>query len=136
MHKDKQPRSGNQGKVFWAQAQKIDRKDKKKRRRMVVMKDNGEHVQVSQLKSVKEDTRPGKLAKIKPTYPGLTEDTGVAERMYNKRADTHEKLKLSDREVFDSEPVFELDDEDYHRVKSHVKRRGNKKESPGKKPRT
>ena len=67
MHKDKQPRSGNQGKVFWAQAQKIDRKDKKKRRRMVVMKDNGEHVQVSQLKSVKEDTRPGKLAKIKPT---------------------------------------------------------------------
>lgn len=56
--------------------------------------------------------------------------------MYNKRADTHEKLKLSDREVFDSEPVFELDDEDYHKVKSHVKRRGNKKESPGKKPRT
>ncbi len=127
--KSTEERPGNVGKVFWSNSRRIDAKDNKKRRHMLVMKDNGKNVQVSQLKSLKEETKPGKLVEIKNTYKGLTERTGVADRMYNKKAGTQEKLRLDDRTVFDEKPVFELDNDDFHKVKSHVKRRGIKKKA-------
>ncbi len=109
------------GNVYWANSQKIDKTDKKKRRQYAVTKDNGKNVGVSKIRGFngnkKNDERLYKLNRDK--YP-LTKRSGVDKKIYSQRADNKKSLRLEDTEVFDKTPAFKLSSHDTHRVMKHT----------------
>lgn len=122
----------NIGKVYLAETKYID-KDTKNIRRYVVVKDNGENVAVSKLKSIKKFDSDNKnsdpyLIEINSSYPGLSKRTGVDEQVFNRNRLTKKKLSISkDNGVFNNKEEFKLSSHDTHRVLKHVKLRTGKK---------
>lgn len=125
-------RKNNEGKVYYGKTRYIDH-DVKPRRRFVVVNDNGENIAVAKLGSLKKFDSKGKnvdsrFVEIDPDYPGLTKRTGAYNQLYKKNKVTKEKLSLRQGNgVFDKNPEFELTDVDFHKVDSHVIRRGKKR---------
>lgn len=116
------------GEVYWANSQKIDKTDKKKRRQYAVIKDTGKYVGVSKIRGYNEnqknETRLYKLDIKK--YP-LSKQSGVDKKVYTQRSDNKKFLRLNDIDVFDKKPAFKLSSHDTHRVLLHTKTIGNKK---------
>ena len=109
------------GNVYWANSQKIDKTDKKKRRQYAVTKDNGKNVGVSKIRGFndnkKNDNRLYELDRNK--YP-LSKRSGIDKKIYSQRADNKKSLRLEDIEVFDKTPAFKLSSHDTHRVLKHT----------------
>lgn len=109
------------GNVYWANSQKIDKTDKKKRRQYAVTKDNGKNVGVSKIRGFndnkKNDNRLFELDRNK--YP-LSKRSGIDKKIYSQRADNKKSLRLEDIEVFDKTPAFKLSSHDTHRVLKHT----------------
>lgn len=116
------------GNVYWANSQKIDRSDKKKRRQYAVVRDNGRNVGVSKIRGFngngKNDERLYELNKDK--YP-LSKRSGVDKKVYSQRVDNHKHLRLEDSEVFDNKVSYKLSSHDTHRVLKHTGYFNNKK---------
>ncbi len=109
------------GNVYWANSQKIDKSDKKRRRQYAVVRDNGKNVGVSKIRGFngnkKNDERLFELNKNK--YP-LSKRSGVDKKVYSQRVDNHKYLILEDNEVFDKKPSYKLSSHDTHRVLKHT----------------
>lgn len=116
------------GNVYWANSQKIDRSDRKSRRQYAIVRDNGKNVGVSKIrgfnKNKKNDERLYELDLKK--YP-LHKRSGVDKKVYSRRADNREHLRLEDNEVFDKTPSYKLSSHDTHRVLQHTGYFKNKK---------
>ena len=114
------------GYVYYANSRQIDLSDKRKRRRYVVVKDNGKHVGVSKIRSINKN-KPKRLYPLdKNKYP-LSKECGVDSKVYTTKAKSKEKLSLTDNTVFDSSPSFKLSSKDTHNVLQHVVVRTGKK---------
>lgn len=109
------------GNVYWANSQKIDKSDSKKRRQYAVVRDNGKNVGVSKIRGFngnkKNDERLFELNVDK--YP-LNKRSGVDKKVYSKRVDKQKYLRLEDNEVFDKKPSYKLSSHDTHRVLKHT----------------
>ena len=109
------------GNVYWANSQKIDKSDSKKRRQYAVVRDNGKNVGVSKIRGFngnkKNDERLFELNLDK--YP-LNKRSGVDKKVYSKRVDKQKYLRLEDNEVFDKKPSYKLSSHDTHRVLKHT----------------
>ena len=118
----------NLGNVYWANSQKIDKSDRKKRRQYAIVRDNGKNVGVSKIRGFngnkKNDERLYELNKDK--YP-LSKRSGVDKKVYSQRVDNHKSLRLEDNEVFDKKPSYKLSSHDTHRVLKHTGYFNNKK---------
>lgn len=118
----------NLGNVYWANSQKIDKSDWKRRRQYAVVRDNGKNVGVSKIRGFngnkKNDERLFELSKDK--YP-LSKRCGVDKKVYSQRVDNHKSLRLEDNEVFDKKPSYKLSSHDTHRVLKHTGYFNNKK---------
>ncbi len=116
------------GNVYWANSQKIDKSDRKKRRQYAIVRDNGKNVGVSKIRGFngnkKNDERLYELNKDK--YP-LSKRSGVDKKVYSQRVDNHKSLRLEDNEVFDKKPSYKLSSHDTHRVLKHTGYFNNKK---------
>ena len=116
------------GNVYWANSQKIDKSDRKKRRQYAIVRDNGKNVGVSKIRGFngnkKNDERLYELNKDK--YP-LSKRSGVDKKVYSQRVDNHNSLRLEDNEVFDKKPSYKLSSHDTHRVLKHTGYFNNKK---------
>ena len=116
------------GNVYWANSQKIDKSDRKKRRQYAIVRDNGKNVGVSKIRGFngnkKNDERLYELSKDK--YP-LSKRSGVDKKVYSQRVDNHKSLRLEDNEVFDKKPSYKLSSHDTHRVLKHTGYFNNKK---------
>lgn len=116
------------GNVYWVNSQKIDRSDRKRRRRYAIVRDNGKNVGVSKIRGFngnkKNDERLYELSKDK--YP-LSKRSGVDKKVYSQRVDNHKSLRLEDNEVFDKKPSYKLSSHDTHRVLKHTGYFNNKK---------
>lgn len=116
------------GNVYWANSQKIDKSDRKKRRQYAIVRDNGKNVGVSKIRGFngnkKNDERLYELNKVK--YP-LSKRSGVDKKVYSQRVDNHKSLRLEDNEVFDKKPSYKLSSHDTHRVLKHTGYFNNKK---------
>ncbi len=115
------------GNVYWANSQKIDKTDNKKRRQYAVTKDNGKNVGVSKIRGFnnnkKNDDRLYELDRNK--YP-LSKRSGVDKKIYSQRADNKKFLRLEDSEVFDKKLAFKLSSHDTHRILNHTSSVKNK----------
>lgn len=116
------------GNVYWANSQKIDKSDRKRRRQYAIVRDNGKNVGVSKIRGFngnkKNDERLYELSKDK--YP-LSKRSGVDKKVYSQRVDNHKSLRLEDNEVFDKKPSYKLSSHDTHRVLKHTGYFNNKK---------
>ena len=116
------------GNVYWANSQKIDNSDWKRRRQYAVVRDNGKNVSVSKIRGFngnkKNDERLYELSKDK--YH-LSKRSGVDKKVYSQRVDNHKSLRLEDNEVFDKKPSYKLSSHDIHRVLKHTGYFNNKK---------
>ena len=116
------------GEVFWANSQKIDKTDKKKRRQYAITKDTGKYVGVSKIRGYNENKKnEERLYKLDIKKYPLYKSSGVDKKVYTKRGDNKKLLCLDDNEVFDKAPVFKLSSHDTHRVLLHTGTIGNKK---------
>ncbi len=122
------------GNVYWANSQKIDKTDNKKRRQYAVTKDNGNNVGVSKIRGFNDNKKNNdRLYELnRDKYP-LSKRSGVDKKIYTQRADTKKLLRLEDYEVFDKAPAFKLSSHDTHRILIHTgsitKRKQKKGES-------
>lgn len=109
------------GEVYWANSQKIDKMDNKKRRQYAVTKDNGRNVSVSKIRGFNDN--PNNIKRLfeldMSKYP-LSKRSGVDKKVYTKRADNNKMLRLEDFDIFDSSPSFKLSSHDTHRVLVHI----------------
>lgn len=122
------------GNVYWANSQKIDKTDNKKRRQYAVTKDNGKNVGVSKIRGFnnneKNNDRLYELDRNK--YP-LSKRSGVDKKIYSLRVDIKSPLRLEDYEVFDKTPAFKLSSHDTHRVLTHTGSITKRKQKKGRK---
>lgn len=114
------------GEVYFANSRQIDLSDYRKRRRYVVVKDNGENVGVSKIRGV-NGNNPERLYPLDKTKYPLTKECGVDNKVYTTKANAKEKLSLTDTTVFDKTPEFKLTSKDTHNVLQHVKLRTGRK---------
>lgn len=122
------------GEVYWANSQKIDKMDNKKRRQYAVTKDNGRNVSVSKIRGFNDN--PNNIKRLfeldMSKYP-LSKRSGVDKKVYTKRADNNKMLRLEDFDVFDNSPSFKLSSHDTHRVLVHIESFNKKSEKKGRK---
>ena len=131
----------NVGKVYRGNTKYID-VDTKPQRNYVVVVDDGKHVVVSKLKSIKIFDVNGKnadraLVEINSTKYGLEKRTGVDFQRFRKNRMSGKPLSLSDKRVFpEGQERFSLNSKDKHNVLVHTKTINKKSGSPkGKSPR-
>ncbi len=115
------------GYVFWAKSTKIDKTDKKPRRRYVVVRDSGNYVSVSKIRGCGDNKKNvDRLYKLNSDKYPLLKESGVDYKVYGRRSDNNKRLSLSDRDVFDSSEDFKLTSHDTHRVLVHTGQTGKK----------
>ena len=125
-------KKGNLGKVYRAETKYID-KDTKKHRNYVVVKEVGNNVGVSKLKSIKKFDDNDKnidlfLQEINATRYGLKKRTGVDSQVFERNRITGKKLTLKDKRVFSEKEEFTLGSHDWSRVQSHLRKRYKKRD--------
>lgn len=122
------------GNVYWANSQKIDRTDKKKRRQYAVTKDNGRNVGVSKIRGFNNNEKNNdRLYELSRDKYHLSKRSGVDKKIYTQRADTKMSLRLEDNEVFDKAPAFKLSSHDTHRMLTHIGSITKRKQKKGRK---
>lgn len=120
------------GNVYWANSQKIDRTDKKKRRQYAVTKDNGRNVGVSKIRGYNDNEKNiDRLYVLDMNKYPLSKRSGVDKKIYSKRADNNKLLRLEDNDIFDINPVFKLSSHDTHRVLNHTGSSNKRKQKKG-----
>ena len=108
-------------------------KETKKERSYVVVLDDGKHVSVAKLKSIKifdENNRNADkaLVEINATRYGLEKRTGVDFERFSKNRMSGKPLKLDDKDVFpEGKEEFKLSSKDKHNVLVHTKAIANPK---------
>lgn len=109
------------GNVYWANSQKIDKTDIKKRRQYAVTKDNGRNVGVSKIRGFNDNEKNNeRLYLLDENKYSLSKPSGVDKKVYSKRADSNKLLRLEDNDIFDNTPSFRLSSHDTHRVLIHT----------------
>lgn len=102
-------------------------KETKKERSYVVVLDDGKHVSVAKLKSIKifdENNRNADkaLVEINATRYGLEKRTGVDFERFSKNRMSGKPLKLDDKDVFpEGKEEFKLGSHDLSRTLRHTK---------------
>ena len=97
-------------------------KETKKERSYVVVLDDGKHVSVAKLKSIKifdenEKNADRALVEINATRYGLDRRTGVDFQRFRKNRMSKQQLRLDDKDVFpDGKEQFQLSSKDKHNV--------------------
>lgn len=128
----------NVGKVYRGTTKYID-VDTKPQRNYVVVVDDGKHVVVSKLKSIKIFDVNGKnadhaLVEINSTNYGLQKRTGVDYQRFSKNRMSGKRLSLSDKQVFpEAKERFKLGSHDLHNALMHTSQK-RKNGSPKRKP--
>lgn len=114
-------RSKRTGNVYWANSQKIDKTDHKKRRQYAVTKDNGKNVGVSKIRGFNDNKKNiDRLFELDMNKYSLSKRSGVDKKVYSKRADNNKLLRLEDNDIFDITPAFKLSSHDTHKVLRHT----------------
>lgn len=122
------------GNIYWANSQKIDKTDKKKRRQYAVTKDNGRNVGVSKIRGFNDNEKNiDRLFELDMNKYPLSKRSGIDKKVYSKRADNKESLRLEDNEIFDKIPAFKLSSHDTHRVLKHTGSFGKRSPKKGRK---
>lgn len=113
------------GEVYWANSQKIDKMDNKKRRQYAVTKDNGRNVGVSKIRGFNDNPKNiERLFELDMSRYPLSKRSGVDKKVYTRR--TNKKpLRLEDFDIFDSSPAFKLNSRDTHDVLVHTGQTSN-----------
>ena len=118
--KDK-PKS-NVGKVYRGRTKYID-KDTKLERNYVVVKDHGNFVSISKLKSIKKD-KDNALLEIDFKKYGLTKRTGIDYQRFDKNRMPKKPLSLSDLKVFpEGRERFKLSSHDTYKAIKHTQKK-------------
>lgn len=126
MSKNKES-DNNVGKVYRGNTKYID-KEPKQQRNYVVVVDDGEHVTVSKLKSIKIFDSNGKnadkaLVEINAGRYGLEKRTGVDKERFSKNRMSGKRLSVTDKKVFpEGKERFQLGSHDKHRVLQHMQK--------------
>lgn len=105
------------GAVYWGKTRFIHHEKKQRRRYMIVKHNSDNSIQVSEIESIKPNNKKV-LIPIK-MYNGLTKKSGVYPGIYKRNRVTKDLLKL-DSNVFDKEPLFVVDDDDWKKVKTKL----------------
>lgn len=130
--KQKRPHTSYVGSVWRGNTQYIDPETKLQRNYVVVL-DDGKHVSVAKLKSIKIFDANNKnadraLVEINATRYGLEKRTGVDFQRFDKNRYSQKKLTLSDKKVFPEQKArFKLGSHDLSRTLRHtgiIKKRG------------
>lgn len=130
--KQKRPHTSYVGSVWRGNTQYIDPETKLQRNYVVVL-DDGKHVSVAKLKSIKIFDANNKnadraLVEINATRYGLEKRTGVDFQRFDKNRYSQKKLTLSDKKVFPEQQArFKLGSHDLSRTLRHTgikKKRG------------
>ena len=130
--KQKRPHTSYVGSVWRGNTQYID-PDTKPQRNYVVVLDDGKHVSVAKLKSIKIFDANNKnadraLVEINATRYGLEKRTGVDFQRFDKNRYSQKKLNLSDKKIFPEQQArFKLGSHDLSRTLRHtgiIKKRG------------
>lgn len=130
--KQKRSKTSHVGSVWRVNTQYID-PDTKPQRNYVVVLDDGKHVSVAKLKSIKIFDANNKnadraLVEINATRYGLEKRTGVDFQRFDKNRYSQKKLTLSDKKVFPEQQArFKLGSHDLSRTLRHTgikKKRG------------
>lgn len=112
----------NVGKVYRGRTKYIDTETKLERN-YVVVRDNGEHVSVAKLKSVKKECDPA-LLEIDYLKYGLTQRTGIDYQRFSKNRMSKKPLALSDKRVFpEQKEKFKLSSKDTYRAIHHTQKK-------------
>lgn len=115
----------NVGKVYRGRTKYIDKETKKERSYVVVL-DDGKHVSVAKLKSIKIFDENGRnadkaLVEINATRYGLEKRTGVDFQTFDKNRMSGKPLKLEDKDVFpEDKECFKLGSHDTHNALEHT----------------
>ena len=118
-------RKNNIGKVYRGKTKYID-PDEKPERYYVVVKDNGKHVSVAKLKSIKKYDENGRnadrgLVEINYERYGLDKRTGVDFQRFSQNRMSKNPLELADRDVFPKgKEEFILGSHDLSRTLRHT----------------
>lgn len=116
------------GEVYWANSQKIDKLDNKKRRQYAVMRDNGKYVSVSKIRGFNENIKnEERLFELDVKKYPLSKRSGIDKKIYSQRVDNRKLLRLEDKEVFDKSPSFKLSSHDTHKAINHTRNNKQKK---------
>ena len=127
MSEKKKNDKNNVGKVYRGNTKYIDAEPKRQRNYVVVI-DDGKHVTVSKLKSIKIFDSSGRnadkaLVEINASRYGLEKRTGVDCERFSKNRMSGKKLSVSDKKVFpEGKERFELGSHDKHRVLEHMQK--------------
>lgn len=122
------------GNVYWANSQKIDKTDNKKRRQYAVTKDNGRNVGVSKIRGFNDNKKSiDRLFELDMSKYPLSKPCGIDKKVYSKRADNNKLLRLEDNDIFDYTPSFKLSSHDTHRVLIHTGSINKKTQKKGRK---
>lgn len=123
----------NVGKVYRGETKYID-KETKKQRNYVVVLDDGKHVSVAKLKSIKIFDENGKnadkaLVEINATRYGLEKRTGVDFQRFSKNRMFEAPLRLNDKNVFpENKERFILSNRDRDKAIYHTGAKKRQKE--------
>lgn len=116
----------NVGKVYRGRTKYIDPENKLERN-YVVVRDNGKHVSVAKLKSVKKENDPALYELDMKKYP-LSKRTGVDFQRFSKNRFSGRNLTLLDKDVFpEGSARFKLTSHDTYRVVNHTTPKKKKK---------
>lgn len=117
----------NIGKVYRGVTKYIDKETKAERNYVVVL-DDGKHVSVAKLKSIKIFDENGRnadkaLVEINATRYGLKKRTGVDFQTFNKNRMSGKPLTVHDKKVFpENKERFKLGSHDLNRALIHTGR--------------
>ena len=114
--------NNNVGKVYRGKTKYID-KDTKPERNYLVVRDNGNNVSVSKLKSIKKENDIS-LYEIDYRKYGLSKRTGIDYRVFTKNRMSNKPLKISDKRVFyEQKERFKLSSHDTYKAIRHTQKR-------------
>ena len=113
------------GKVYRGKTKYIDKETKPERDYVVVL-DDGKHVTVAKLKSIKMFDKDGRnadkaLVEINSERYGLERRTGVDFQRFRKNRMSKKALRIEDKDVFpNGKEEFKLGSSDTHRALVHT----------------
>lgn len=116
------------GEVYWANSQKIDKTDSRKRRQYAILKDNGRNVAVSKIRGYNNNNKNlDRLYKLDEKKYPLSKPSGIDKKLYTRESTSNKLLRINDRNIFDSSPSFKLSSHDTHNAIRHTRTSTNKK---------
>ena len=128
-------KESNIGKVYRGRTKYIDREPKKERN-YVVVSDNGKHISVAKLKSIKrvdENNRNADkaLVEINAARYGLEKRTGVDFERFSRNRMSGKPLNIKDKEVFpEDKERFKLGSHDLSRTLRHTDKKNKGAKAP------